>query len=273
MWVWRSHGVVPVVNWARGHARRFDCSRVCTDGVEGRGAGCGGLAVVLECCRWWAGRGATHDGLTPRGYAQMGTTGTPGAGAGGDGPAALFDEKRALQTPYLQRSAVGVVVLRGRGGRSSLALAVGRGPWCGSDHSGVRTDEGHRRPRRRRRRRRRWAWSITMGAGRCPVCPGRPWGLRRGCASEGVRLVAVSRFLKFLILNRNFFFIFRTLGPMWRANLCKWAGWSMKGEEREQAGQPEPEGAVPPTGGPPTGLRLSGAPPPEAPGLWQWVSP
>lgn len=88
-------------------------------------------------------------------------------------------------------------------------------------------------------------------------------GLPRGGATEGVRLVSVSRFLKFPILNPNFFFIFRTLGPMWRANLYKGPGWSMKGEGREQAGQSRPEGAAPLTGGSHSPVYGPPAPPPK----------
>jgi hypothetical protein len=57
-----------------------------------------------------------------------------------------------------------------------------------------------------------------------PRVPCVPWeglgGLPRGCATGGGRLVSASRFLKFPILILNFWPVFRTSVPMWRANLC-----------------------------------------------------
>jgi hypothetical protein len=57
-----------------------------------------------------------------------------------------------------------------------------------------------------------------------PRMPCMPWeglgGLPRGCATGGRRLVSASRFLKFPILILNFWPVFRTSVPMWRANLC-----------------------------------------------------
>ena len=97
---------------------------------------------------------------------------------------------------------------------------------------------------------RRWAAAAAAAAAAMGLGPRRrdagaaalgalqgPGGLARGCAAEGVRLVAASRFLKFPILNPNFALIFRTLGPTWRAHVCKWPGWSMKGGGTEQAGK------------------------------------
>jgi hypothetical protein len=97
---------------------------------------------------------------------------------------------------------------------------------------------------------RRWAAAAAAAAAAMGLRPRRrdagaaalgalqgPGGLARGCAAEGVRLVAASRFLKFPILNPNFALTFRTLGPTWRAHVCKWPGWSMKGGGTEQAGK------------------------------------
>jgi hypothetical protein len=50
-------------------------------------------------------------------------------------------------------------------------------------------------------------------------------------------LVPASRFLKFPILNRKKKFRTWTLGPIWRARICKWPGGFMKGGRTERAGR------------------------------------